>query len=241
MTLDRFHNLFPQRKAIIGMLHLSGNHPVERALEELTIYEEEGLAGAIVENYHNTPYAVECVLEAIKRRKSSIAIGVNILPNRFPLAYDLAKEHGASFIQMDYIAGKYEEGALPINMYNPIRDNNPEIVVLGGVWPKYYHPLPTSNMQEDIRTGKSRADALVVTGAGTGKETPMEKILTFRKHIGENYPLIIGAGLTPENVKEQLRYAQGAIVGSTFKPEGDTQRTVDPTLVRQFMNAANDE
>lgn len=146
MTLDRFRNLFPQRKAIIGMLHLSGNQPVERALEELAIYEEEGLAGAIVENYHSNQHTVEIALATIKQRKSKITIGVNILPNRFHIAYDLAKEHDAAFIQMDYIAGKYEEGALPINMYNPTRDNNPEIVVLGGVWPKYYHPLPTSNM-----------------------------------------------------------------------------------------------
>ncbi len=241
MTLDRFHNLFPQPKAIIGMLHLSGANPVERALEELTIYEEEGLAGAIVENYHSDILHVDRTLESIRRRGSRITIGINILPNHFHIAYDLAKEHNASFIQMDYIAGKYEEGALPINMYTPTRDNNPEIVVLGGVWPKYYHPLPTSNMEEDIRTGKSRADALVVTGAGTGKETPIEKIMTFRKGVGEQYPLIVGAGLTPENVKEQLHYAQGAIVGSTFKPSGDTKRMVDRALVRQFMNAVNDE
>lgn len=65
--------------------------------------------------------------------------------------------------------------------------------------------------------------------------------MAFRKHLGESYPLIVGAGLTPKNVKEQLHYAQGAIVGSTFKPDGDTQRMVDRILVRQFMNVVNDE
>ncbi len=49
-------------------------------------------------------------------------------------------------------------------------------------------------------------------------------------------PLIIGAGLTPENVAEQLVHADGAIVGSTFKKLGKTTNPVNRELVREFMS-----
>lgn len=77
-------------------------------------------------------------------------------------------------------------------------------------------------------------DAVVVTGAGTGKETPLDKIKAFRKILGD-FPLIIGAGLTADNI-EQMQYADGAIVGSYFKPSGVTTAKVDRLLVKEFMS-----
>ena len=72
---------------------------------------------------------------------------------------------------------------------------------------------------------------------GGGKEAerkpPGEKILEFRKYVG---PLIVGAGLTPKNVYEQLSITDGAIVGSAFKPRGDTSAPVEKHLVRAFMD-----
>ena len=52
MEKNRFRELF-LRKAIIGMIHLAGEDPVSRALEEISIYEKQGVNGALIENYHN--------------------------------------------------------------------------------------------------------------------------------------------------------------------------------------------
>ncbi|MDD5192131.1 MAG: hypothetical protein PHH54_00860 [Candidatus Nanoarchaeia archaeon] len=56
MNLNKFEKLFSVRKPIIGMIHLAGKkeEKVERALEELMIYQEEGVNGAIIEDYHGT-------------------------------------------------------------------------------------------------------------------------------------------------------------------------------------------
>lgn len=73
----------------------------------------------------------------------------------------------------------------------------------------------------------------------------MDKIKLFREimdktnHkyvIGKKFPLIIGAGLDSNNVLEQLPLADGAIVGSTFKPNKFTHSMIDRVLVREFMN-----
>ncbi len=57
--MTRFSDLFAAEKPIIGMIHLSGNRRkdiIGRALEELTIYSEEGVDAAIVEDFHGNEF-----------------------------------------------------------------------------------------------------------------------------------------------------------------------------------------
>ena len=157
-------------KSIIGMIHLSGNNSVDRALEEIKIYEEEGLHGIIIENYHGT---TDDIIETLQCVDTKMKVGINILPNNYDEAFINASFYKADFIQLDHISG-------------------------------------------------------------TGKSTPLEKIISF-KEILKGFPLIIGAGLNTENVSEQMLYADGAIVGSAFKPNGDTTKFVDSRLVNKFM------
>ena len=84
-----------------------------------------------------------------------------------------------------------------------------------------------------------RADAIVVTGAGTGKETPLRKIQDFRRIIGD-HPLIVGAGLIPDNAYDQLSIADGAIVGSSLKMQNDTRMPVDRSRIRDLMAVVTD-
>lgn len=224
---------------VIGMIHLAGDNPVERALQELSIFEDEGVNGAIIENYHGSVTDVVRALEAASELKSKVILGVNILPNEFRHAFALAKEYGAAFIQLDYVAGEYKEGILNFESYEKTRKTFPEILVLGGVWPKYYHPVQGSDLEADLKAGMRHADAIVVTGEGTGKETPIEKIQSFRNILG-NYPLVVGAGITPENAYEQLLLVDGAIVGSSLKAGNDTQNPVDRAKVRELMDAVDE-
>ena len=49
--MPEFHDVFGNT-AVLGMIHLSGKQVLERALHELCIYANEGVDGAIIENYH---------------------------------------------------------------------------------------------------------------------------------------------------------------------------------------------
>jgi predicted TIM-barrel enzyme len=71
-------------------------------------------------------------------------------------------------------------------------------------------------------------------GEGTGKETPKDKVEKFKEIIGDS-PLIIGSGMNISNV-DLLNIANGAIVGSSFKPNGTTTSMVDKSLVLKFMS-----
>ncbi len=224
---------------ILGMIHLAGENPVHRALEELAIFEEEGVDGAIIENYHGSTDDVIATLKETMKRISPVVIGLNILPNEFRQSFPLADQYGADFIQLDHVAGNYVSGRLNVNAYESFKDKYPDIIVLGGVWPKYYQPMFGSDLRRDLKSGMKRAEAIVVTGAGTGKETPYEKIIEFRGVI-EDHPLVIGAGLTPDNAYDQLFIADGAIVGSTFKVKDNTNNPIDRLRVRTFMSVVKE-
>jgi len=223
---------------IFGMIHLAGEDPITRALEEIKIYEENGLAGAIVENYHGS---IDNIIETLKLAKYEdfkLKIGVNVLPNDFYAAFNIATKYDASFIQLDHVAGRYLLATLEYKYYESIKNNNLSIFVFGGVWPKYYEPVKNSNLEEDLRKGMSRAEAIVVTGKATGMPTPVSKINLFKKTL-KNHPLLIGSGLNLENAYEQLMISDGAIVGSYFKENNNTKGKVDEKKVKEFMKVVN--
>lgn len=224
------------KKQIFAMIHLAGIDPVKTALKEIEILREEGVHGIIVENYHGTEKDVYETLKNI--RKGDLIIGVNILPNEFESAFMLASEYG-DFIQMDYVSGKYISNIyLGKELYNKCRYAYRDVKVFGGVWPKYYKPAPGSNLEYDLKEAMNLCDAIVVTGEGTGKETPLDKIKNFREIIGD-FPLVIGAGLNEDNAVEQMSIGNAGIVGSCLKENGRTSNEISRELVRKFMNELN--
>jgi uncharacterized protein len=229
-----------KKKPILGMLHMYGfEQAADYASSEIDIYSQEGVDGFILENYHGTLKEIRQVLSWIDEIDGNMLKGINILPNDIVTAYELAAAYKLDFIQFDYVAGSYERTApFDYQTFIRFRTRFPEIKILGGVWPKYYEPVSGSKLWEDIEDAQGRCDAIVVTGAGTGKETPLDKIKQFKALAG-NTPIIIGAGLTPENVGEQLIHADGAIVGSTFKKFAKTTNPVDRELVKEFMSEVN--
>lgn len=235
---NRYHQVFG-KIPILGMIHLAGQNPVKRALEELTLFEEEGIDGAIIENYHGSVEDVIATLQETHKRKRKVVIGVNVLPNEFYRSLPLAKKYGADFVQLDHVAGVYRSGQLDFEHYGQVKQQNPEIIVLGGVWPKYYHPIEGSDLERDLEVGIERAEAIVVTGAGTGQETPFDKIRRFREIIGE-HPLVVGAGLTPDNAYEQLCISNGAIVGTSLKIGDSTYNPMDRQRIRDFMSVVKE-
>ena len=237
MLQTKFCEVFRSSKPIIGMIHLTGDDPVSRALDELRVFEEEGLDGVIVENYHNKdPRVLEQALQVVSRQAVRVAVGVNVSPNDYHRSITLATQTHASFVKLDHVGGRYEQGSLDYNLseYETIRARYPRIPVLGGVHPKDYIPFLGSSLGSDLHQGARRADAIVVSGYRTGMETPLARIAEFRRILGE-YPLIIGAGLNPTNAYAQLQIADGAIVGTWLKVGDDTRNDLDRYKIRDLM------
>lgn len=234
----KFLDLFKNKKPIFAMLHLKGNtdeEVFERAKKEIDIYRKGGVDAVIVENYYGNFYQMEKVLEYLQTNKfENLIYGVNCL-NNDAMGFDLANRYDAAFVQFDSVAGHVKQrDDYTFEAFIKKYRKECKAFILGGVRFKYQPYLSGRTLEEDLRIGMTRCDAIVVTQDATGQETSMEKINEFRKIIG-NFPLVIGAGMTAENCNEQLSVGDAAIVGSYFKDTYKDTGDVDLSHVKTFM------
>lgn len=116
---------------------------------------------------------------------------------------------------------------------------NRSFQVLGGLRFKYQPIRSGRTLEEDAELAKMRCDAVVTTGEWTGIDCPTEKLSEFRKVLGD-YPLIVGAGVTADNVCEKLQFANGVIIGSWLKHRHQDFGDVCEEYVKQFMDKVID-
>lgn len=233
-----FKEVFRVEKPIIGMLHLGGygkKETFENAKLEIEQMYSNGVDAVLVEDYFGDVHDVERALAYLQQNYSNHVYGVNILGD-FVGSYRMAKKYGAAFMQVDSVCGHLypEKDKQYAELISKTRDGS--VFVLGGVRFKYQPVLSGRTVEEDLHLGMERCDVIVVTGEGTGLNTDIEKIKTFRENTGD-FPLIVGAGMTKDSCREQLAVADGAIVGSWFKQHGRAEYSIDPQRVKDFMDA----
>lgn len=237
-VLDLFENPSP----MLAMLHLAGEGPAEVfdiARREIDDLYEGGVDAVIVENYFGTVDDVEAVLRYLHEQRPVRVHGVNVLGDD-ARAFELAGAYSAAFIQLDSVAGHLEPGDDPAfaERLAGWRESS-RAFVLGGVRFKYQPVLSENPLETDLEIAMGRCDAVVVSSEGTGIETSIAKIETFRRVLGADFPLFIGAGLTVENCRAQLAVADGAIVGSYLKDTYRDDGRVSPAHVRELVQAVH--
>ena len=250
MAISLFQQLFSKKKPIIAMLHLFEGElqaQIGQALEDLTRLQPF-VDGAIVENYDcgyfDENLATEEMAETLAAitkaviSNATIPIGLNVLPNDYEKAFQICGETGAKFVQLDHVTGEFVGCRCVYSRHLlAVRSRYPDIVLLGGIHPKYYELVnPDTSIAESAITAKSLTDVIVATGEYTGGETKLNDIRSVKEAIG-NHPLIIGSGLSVRNAVVQLSIADGAIVGTAFKRGGvQPGESIDVELVKQLMD-----
>lgn len=236
--MKTFADVFPKKSSIIGVIHLKGDSArdiQERAKREIDCYVNGGLDGIIAEDYFGTYPHLEWVLDYLRAQKLPIPYGVNCL-NFDSLCFRLAREMNCDFLQLDSVVGHVmprDEASL--DAFFALERPGTEALVLGGVRFKYQPVLSERSVEEDLAAAMGRCDCVCVTGDGTGMQTPLDKLKQFRGAMGD-FPLIICSGLNEENCEEQLKIANGAVVGSFFKDTGKDTGDVDPVRVKRLMD-----
>lgn len=235
-----FAAAFPHGPAVFAMLHLAGEDRAdrqERARREIDLLWQGGVDAIIVENYFGDVDDVVETLEYLRAQRPEVVFGINVLRDD-ARAFELAREFGATFVQLDSVAGH-----LPPDADAAFADElaaqraRADVLVLGGVRFKYQPYLSGRPLEEDLALAVERCDAIVVTGEGTGLETPRAKVAEFRRAVGTGFPLVIGAGVTPETVAEQLADVEAVIVGSALKDSRTDTGDVTGDRVSEFMTA----
>ncbi|MDD4706240.1 MAG: BtpA/SgcQ family protein [Bacilli bacterium] len=240
--MNKFLDLFEQEKPLIGMLHLGKRGFYKETFNltkyELNTYLDNGFDGVIVEDYFGNLDEVERTLEYLYVLRDDVIYGVNCLRD-YKIAFELAQAYKAKFIQIDSVAGHLpviedEKYAKELNELRNLID----IPVIGGVRFKYQPYLSGRSLKEDLELGMQRSDGIVVTGDGTGLETPLKKAAEFKYFI-KDFPLIIGAGLTLANCIPSLKVGDAAIVGSYVKHNHKDIGIVSEKHVKRLVYKVN--
>jgi uncharacterized protein len=259
------NKLFAVKKPVIGCLHLlalpgaplyggSMRAIYDKAVEEAATLSEHGVDGFIVENFRDQPFypgrvpgetvaALTAVAHEIKRRYTC-PLGVNVLRNDAEAAMAVATAIEASFIRVNVHAGAVvsEQGImegvahLTMRLRNSLRS---DVLVFADVGVKHAAPLAGRGLATETKdvVARALADAVIVSGERTGSETLLEDVQSVR--AATEAPLLIGSGATADNIGKVFDWADGFIVGSYFKADGNASNFVEPARVSAFMTEVN--
>lgn len=258
-----FRTLFRGEKAIIGMVHLlplpgspgwGGDLEAvydlaARDLESLTL---GGANAAIVENFHDTPFSTQITPAAIHamailldrlKKTADIRLGVNVHYNGVQSEWDLAYLTGCSFLRVETFV---ENRMGPQGFCAP---SAPELMRQKAAFPceamifadmnvKHTFPLVDQPLAFSVGTAiENGADALILTGLKTGCVPQLSDVAEVRKLAGD-FPLLIGSGISEATIADYLKIADGVIVGSSIKFDGDVNKPVDPNRVKRLVSSA---
>ena len=266
---DPIQALFGRSHAVIGVIHclpLPGapdyeGRPmaeiVQHALDEGGRYLGGGVDGLIVENHGDIPFAkpdqlgpetAACmaVIAAAVARACPVAIGVNVLANAAGIALAVAKASGAGFIRVNQWANAYvaNEGLIegPAGAAARYRAalRATDIRLFADVHVKHgAHAITADRALAELARDVEffGADAAIATGQRTGDSASLDELGAIA--AGTALPVLVGSGVTPDNVADMFSVARGVIVASFLKRDGVWWNQVDPDRLHQFMAAAN--
>jgi len=254
-------DLFGVSKAFIGVVHLlplpgsprwGGDMKtvIDQAEEEAGMLEQGGVNGIIVENFGDVPFrtgrlepetiAGMTVAVAQVQGLVKVPVGINMLRNDALSALAIAVVTGAKFIRVNVHYGVMaaEEGLIEGEAFQTMRRRRAlaaDVKILADVLVKHAVPLGPVDLGLMARETAERglADGLIVSGAATGLETASFDVSVVRKAVPEGL-VLVGSGVTEENISEVLEHADGAIIGTSLKEGGIVTNRVDPDRVRRM-------
>ncbi len=238
--MSRLLDTFPGAIPIFAMLHHKGDDPADiqgRTRREIDVLWAAGVDAVIVENYFGGVDDVIATCEYLRTERPAIVFGLNVLKDD-AAAFRLARDYGARFVQLDSVAGHLPppEDA-DFSDWLAAERAQSDLLVLGGVRFKYQPVASGRSLEEDLLLGVERSDAIVVTGEGTAITTPPDKTREFRRIVGNDFPLVIGAGVTTSSAAAVLTDADALVVGSALKDTYADTGDVDVKHTRELVTA----
>ena len=229
---------------------------VNKAVEEATLYQQCGLDTIMIENMHDVPYlnatagpeitsAMSIIGYEIKRGLN-LRVGMQILAAANKQAVASAFCSGCDFIRAEgfvfghvadegYIDGcagellRYRKaiGADDIKIFTDIKKKHSAHAITSDV----------SIVDTAVAAEYFLSDGVIITGTSTGKKTDPQEVMDVKKAV--KIPVLVGSGVTPENVSEYLNYADALIVGSYFKFDGFWKNELSKERILKLVQSAN--
>ncbi len=240
--------------ALPGAPHYQGNLQAVRdaVLRDADTLAESGVHGLMLENFFDAPFYpamlpsetvshLTALAVAVKSRVD-LPLGINALRNDGMAALSIAHAAGAQFIRVNVLTGASVtdqgliQGIAHILLRHQAHLRATDIRLFADIDVKHAAPLAPRPLAQEAKDTVQRggADALILTGHATGSPADAAR-LNEAKSAGA--PVFIGSGVTAQNIRDFLPQADGFIVGTSLKENGDPAAPVDSHRVRDLMQA----
>ena len=254
--------MFGVSKPIIAMCHMLAlpgdpGYNVEKGLDwviecarrDLHALQDGGVDAVMFSNEASLPYLtrVEPITYVTMARvigelrgEIEVPYGVNVLWDP-KASLDLAMATGAQFVR-EIFSGIYASdfGLWNTNCGEVVRHqyaiHAERVKLLFNIVPEAAVYLGHRDVADIARSTvfNLQPDALCVSGLTAGVASSTETLRLVKEAV-PNTPVFANTGVRPENIREQLDVADGAVTGTAFKRDGYIWNEVEAGRVREFM------
>jgi membrane complex biogenesis BtpA family protein len=256
-----------ESRLLIGMVHLPPlpgsprgcadlNAVLAHAGRDAKVLVAAGFPCLLVENFGDAPFAAEqlapetiaamAIVVREIRNATGALVGVNCLRNDASSALAIAAVTGAAFVRVNVHVGvaAADQGWLTGAADRTLRQRaqlGAQVRILADVHVKHAVNLsqPDIALAAEETAYRGGADALIVSGATTGRPIDADELHQVRSAVPDR-PLLIGSGATVDNLTALIPPADGVIVGSGLKPGGDPAAPIDPARAAAFADRFNE-
>ena len=256
------NEMFGVSKPIIAMCHMLAlpgdpRYNVEKGLDwviecarrDLHALQDGGVDAVMFSNEASLPYLtrVEPITYVTMARvigelrgEIKVPYGVNVLWDP-KASIDLAMATGAQFVR-EIFSGIYASdfGLWNTHCGEVVRHQHAihaeGVKLLFNIVPEAAVYLGHRDVADIARSTvfNLRPDALCVSGLTAGVASSTETLRLVKEAV-PNTPVFANTGVRPENIREQLDVADGAVTGTAFKRDGYIWNEVEAGRVREFM------
>lgn len=227
---------------------------VDQALSDLEHYRRAGVDAVLLENDHDLPYmkgpmpagALEVAEEVCRAVRAGWTgpMGLQLLEAANEDALGVAHAAGLDFIRVEgFVYAHVGPGGIIEACAGSLLRKR---AALGAAHIKVFPDISKKHCAHALRadldiTLEARqaelflADGLVVTGRFTGEAAAVADLQAVREAV--SLPILIGSGMTAENLETLVPLADGFIVGSTFRRNGRYLERLDPGRLERFVAA----
>ena len=251
-------------KVFIGVVHLQPLPGAPRhhrkiadilrlAVADAVAYERGGAHAIFIENFGDVPFtkasvapetvAAMAVIGSAVRTAVKLPMGFNVLRNDARAALALCAACGGDFIRVNVHSGSMltDQGIIEGDAYHTLRYRQtvaPGTQIFADVHVKHAVPLGGWTLEDAANDTLERglADALIVSGVGTGRVADLADVESVRQ-VCPQAKILLGSGVNAANANDFLRLADGIIVGSSLKKDGRIANPVDVRRVAALARA----
>lgn len=183
-------------------------------------------------------------------KQSKIPVGIQILACGGKEALAVAKATGCNFIRNEGFVFSHigDEGFIDSNAGELLRYRKAidaeDVLIFSDIKKKHSSHAITADvslLDTAFAAQFFHADGIILTGKSTGDTTDIDELKLIHQNRKKlNMPLLVGSGVTKDNLPDYVGIADALIIGSYFKHEGQWMNELDGARVCDFMHCIDE-